>query len=90
MAFINKFDFAERKEIIKRNIIRYNNFNKLPFIINKIFEVVLDCENGNLWGKALDSMVHVNELYAEKLKTLVRKTFIYHYSNYQQMNKYTI
>ena len=74
MAFLQSFDFKERKRIIKRNIIRYNNFNKLPFVMNKLFEVILDCQNENLWDKALDSLIHVNDLYAEKLKSLVCKT----------------
>ena len=71
MAFLGMFDFEKKKSNLRRNIIRYNNFNKLPFVINTIFEVVLDCKNENLWDKALDSLIHVHELYIQKLQSEV-------------------
>ena len=56
---------------LRARVVRYNDYNSYPSLVNSLFESLLKCKIDNDWEKLYDSIHHVNILYFHELGYMV-------------------
>ena len=48
-------------------LVRYNNYEQFPWIVNKLMQAMTQQTFCNAWESFFDSVVHINEIYADRV-----------------------